>query len=300
MDWIMTFGDSCLETLSWMAALAVGFGPLVWWMPCNRGMFWWKDARAAGTDLLYWFVAPLFARVGRVLMLAAGLALCFGGKPGGFALVAGLPLWQQCLAILLIQDVLLYWIHRVFHTRLAWRFHAVHHSPTVLDWMSAARSHLVNFLLSFVLADVVVLLLGFSPEALVALMPFNLLYSSMVHANLNWTFGPLRHVFASPVFHRWHHTAEGEGIDKNFAPTFPWLDVIFGTFYMPAGELPAKFGNGERDYPEDFWGQLVYPFRRKDPNPEQAALNDERLSAGRGEAHAGSICMSARASVGGE
>ena len=265
MDWIITIGDSCLETLGWLAALAVAFAVLVWLMPCNRGMYWWKDLRAAGTDLLYWFVTPLFVRVCRTFLLAAGIALLLGGKAPGFLVVRERPLWQQCLACLVIQDIMLYWIHRAFHTRLAWSFHAVHHSPKVVDWMSAARNHVVNNLLSFVLADIVVQLIGFAPAALIVLAPFNIIYSSMVHANLNWTFGPLRYVFASPVFHRWHHSAEADGIDKNFASTFPLLDVVFGTFYMPPAKLPEQFGNGEHDFPEDFWGQLIHPFRHKNP-----------------------------------
>src|SRR5262249_14153315 len=120
---------------------------------------------------------------------------------------------------------------------------------------------------TFGLADVAVLLLGFSPATLVVLSPFNLIYSAMVHANLNWTFGPLRHVFASPVFHRWHHTSQAEGLDKNFAPTFPFLDVLFGTFYMPSGQLPEQFGTGEPDFPRGFWGQFFHPFRNTDPAP---------------------------------
>ena len=35
--------------------------------------------------------------------------------------------------------------------------------------------------------------------------------SAFVHANLNWTLGPFRYVLASPVFHRWHHTALERG-----------------------------------------------------------------------------------------
>jgi sterol desaturase/sphingolipid hydroxylase (fatty acid hydroxylase superfamily) len=265
MDWIVTIGDSCLETLGWLAALAVAFAILVGLMPCNRGTYWWKDLRAAGTDLLYWFVTPLFVRVCRTFLLAAGIALLYGGNAPGFLVVRERPLWQQCLACLVIQDVMLYWIHRAFHTRWAWSFHAVHHSPKVVDWMSAARNHVVNNLLSFILADIVVQLLGFAPAALIVLAPFNIFYSSMVHANLNWTFGPLRYVFASPVFHRWHHSAEADGIDKNFASTFPFLDVVFGTFFMPPAKLPEHFGNGEHDFPEDFWGQFIHPFRKKNP-----------------------------------
>lgn len=200
-------------------------------------------------------------------MLAAGVRLLFGGRQP--SLLGNLPLWLQCAAILLIQDVFFYAIHRFFHTRLAWKIHAVHHSPTVLDWMSSARFHPINNLLEFALADVAVLLMGFSPQALLVLAPFNLIYSAMTHANLNWTFGPLRYVFASPVFHRWHHTTEKEGLDRNFASTFPFLDLLFGTFYLPPGKLPEHFGNGEADFPEDFWGQFLHPFRKAKPRPSE-------------------------------
>jgi WD40 repeat protein/sterol desaturase/sphingolipid hydroxylase (fatty acid hydroxylase superfamily) len=261
MDWLVTIGDFWLTTLAWLVGFAVAFGILARLMPCNPGMYWWKDLRAVGADFLYWFVVPVFLRIGRTLLLIAGLLLLFGGRDPDLLPVKGLPLWLQCVAILLIQDVLLYWIHRLFHTRLAWKFHAIHHSPRVLDWMSATRFHPINNLLAFSFVDVAVLLMGFSPEALLALAPFNIIYSAMVHANLNWTFGPLRYLFASPVFHRWHHTSPEEGGDRNFASTFPFLDLLFGTFYMPAGQLPEKFGNDEEGFPEDFWGQFIHPFR---------------------------------------
>src|SRR5205085_9097967 len=137
--------------------------------------------------------------------------LLFGGRDPHWLPVQQMPLWQQCVLVLLIQEVLLYWTHRLFHTRLAWGFHAVHHSATVVDWMTMRRFHPLNDLLAFTLADVLVLLMGFTPAALVVLAPFNIVYSALVHANLNWTFGPFRYVFASPVFHRWHHTTEEEG-----------------------------------------------------------------------------------------
>jgi len=271
MDWIGQVADSCLETLLWIAPLALAFGILVRLMPCNRGMYWFSDLRSAGTDLLYWLLLPLFVPVCQTLLLTAGFRLLFGGGAPGFLWVRQLSLGLQCVGVLLIQDVLLYWIHRGFHTRFAWSFHSVHHSPRVLDWLSASRFHLMNYLLSFVLADVVVLLLGFSPGAIVLLIPLNKIYSSMVHANLNWTFGPLRFVFASPVFHRWHHTEEGKGIDKNFAATFPILDLVFGTFHMPADESPRHYGNGEDEFPEDWWGQFIYPFRKKNQHASPGA-----------------------------
>jgi sterol desaturase/sphingolipid hydroxylase (fatty acid hydroxylase superfamily) len=62
------------------------------------------------------------------------------------------------------------------------------------------------------------------------------------------------------VFHRWHHTAAERGGEKNFAATFPVLDLIFGTFYMPAGVLPDQYGIAEREFPESFPAQLAHPF----------------------------------------
>ena len=276
MDWIANIGDFWLETLAWVTGLTLVFAILVRLMPCNPGMYWWKDLRAAATDFIYWFLVPLSLRLARMFLLWAGVRLLFGGRDSQLLPVRDLPVWLQCVAILLLQDVLLYVMHRFFHTRLAWRFHAIHHSPTVLDWMSTARFHPVNNLLAFTLADVTVLLLGFAPAALVILTPFNLIYSAMTHANLNWTFGPLRYVFASPVFHRWHHTTEKEGLNKNFASTFPFLDLLLGSFYMPPGRLPKQFGNGEADFPDDFWGQLLHPFRKKETRPAHLVTVDNR------------------------
>jgi sterol desaturase/sphingolipid hydroxylase (fatty acid hydroxylase superfamily) len=81
---------------------------------------------------------------------------------------------------------------------------------------------------------------------------------------VSWTYGPLRYVFASPAFHRWHHTSEEEGLDKNFAGLFPFIDVIFGTFYMPVERQPQRFGILHNDVPEGLLGQLVYPFRGRE------------------------------------
>lgn len=267
-----------LSTLGWMAALAVCFALLSRVMPCNPGMHWWKDRTALMTDLIYWFIVPLFLRIFRILMLATGIGLLYGADDKeaiqdflmhGYGTLGALPLWLQALLILVFGDVILYWIHRIFHTRRAWKVHAIHHSPKMLDWVSTQRFHPINNLLAFSLTDVILLMIGFSPAALALLSPFNIAYSALVHANLNWTFGPFRYVLASPVFHRWHHTHPSKGGNRNFAPTFPVLDVIFGTFYMPKGELPEHYGVTDHDFPEDFWGQFMYPFRMAEKDKQK-------------------------------
>jgi sterol desaturase/sphingolipid hydroxylase (fatty acid hydroxylase superfamily) len=108
----------------------------------------------------------------------------------------------------------------------------------------------------------VLLLAGISPNVMVFLGPFTIAHSAFVHANLNWTLGPLRYVIAGPVFHRWHHTTAERGGEKNFASTFPVLDVVFGTFYMPKEALPDSYGVADQAFPPGFGAQMIYPFKQ--------------------------------------
>ena len=265
---VFSFGQTFTRGLPISLALAAIFTVLTSFWACNPGQAWWRK-RDLVTDLCYWFFIPVITRYLRIGMLIVGAALLFRITTAegliafydhGHGPLSALPLWAQMIIFLIGEDFLLYWTHRLFHGQRMWRYHAVHHSSEELEWVSAARFHPVNLFLGSVAADVVMLLIGISPDALVALAPFTIAHSAFVHANLNWTLGPFRYVIAGPVFHRWHHTAADRGGEKNFAATFPILDVIFGTFYMPAGELPDNYGIDERNYPTTFQSQLVHPF----------------------------------------
>ena len=41
----------------------------------------------------------------------------------------------------------------------------------------------------------------------------------------------------------------------------PFLDLLFGTFYMPEDRRAQVFGLKGQEVPEGFVGQLLYPFR---------------------------------------
>ena len=47
---------------------------------------------------------------------------------------------------------------------------------------------------------------------------------------------------------------------RNFAGLFPWIDFLFGTFYMPRGVQPERFGVAGEHVPATLLGQLAYPF----------------------------------------
>ena len=59
---------------------------------------------------------------------------------------------------------------------------------------------------------------------------------------MRFHFGPLRWLMATPQFHHWHHGAEREAVDKNFAVHLPVLDRLFGTCYLPGDRWPASYG----------------------------------------------------------
>jgi len=261
-------GHTLLKIVPVTIALGIVFAVLTHWSACNPGRPWWRK-REIVTDVLYWFLIPLAARFVRIGLMVMGAAMLFDihGADAlikfyddGFGPLAELPLWAQALTFLVVSDFLLYWFHRWYHGVHLWKYHAVHHSSEELEWISAARFHPVNILFGTVLVDVALLLAGISPNVMLWVGPFTTASSAFVHANLNWTLGPFKYVLAGPVFHRWHHTAADRGGSSNFAGTFSLWDVLFGTFYMPANELPDRYGIADDQFPESFGRQLIYPF----------------------------------------
>lgn len=231
-------------------------------LPLLRRGFW--------TDAAYWLFTPVVTRTMTQIALVVALAplaiLIYGKLDAnlvrhGYGPAARLPLWLQAVAILLISDLFGYWMHRAFHRGHLWRFHAVHHSSVDLDWLSSVRQHPVNDALMRIVTTLPVVALGFSPVAVLGLLPVITFMAILVHANVDWDWGPLRGLVASPCFHRWHHSDEAAARDKNFAGLFPFWDILFGTYYMPPDRRPSGFGT-QTPVPAGLVGQLVFPFRR--------------------------------------
>ena len=106
----------------------------------------------------------------------------------------------------------------------------------------------------FVAMLVLSLALGIPVDVLAWASPLFMLHGLLLHTQV-----PLRYVIASPTFHRWHHSNEPEAIDKNFAGLFAFIDLAFGTFYMPDQKQPTRFGITET-MPNGIIVQLRWPF----------------------------------------
>lgn len=263
-------GITLWHVLPWLAGLGFVFAVLSRWSPCNQGKPWWEK-RGLVTDLAYWIFVPIFTRYLRIWVTVLLTIWLFHITDGqqiadfylhGHGPLSRLPLWVQGLGYLVVSDFLLYWIHRGFHRGLFWKYHAVHHAPRELEWTSAARFHPVNLALGTAAVDIAALLAGISPDIFIVIGPFNTITSCLVHANLNWTFGPLRYLLVSPVFHRWHHARSVH--DTNFASTFSLWDVMFGTAHMPARALPEDYGIDDAAMPEGMWAQIAYPLVQRE------------------------------------
>jgi sterol desaturase/sphingolipid hydroxylase (fatty acid hydroxylase superfamily) len=255
------FSVAFLVTLFWMVEHLFGN---------KQERSWWRPL--VWTDLFTGVVNALLSNplnlvvisiLGFLVLVPTGvipLETLRAGKYHGFGPIGVLPRLPQFLLAFVLGDFLLYWIHRWFHGKRLWRFHAVHHSSEQLDWLSGVRAHPVNDVVANAMLVFPFILLGFDPVAAAAAGPALGIFALLGHADVEWDWGPFRHVIASPVYHRWHHSKDPAAIDKNFASFLPLWDILFGTHYMPKGRKPDDFGIHE-PVEHTVLGLLKHPFK---------------------------------------
>jgi len=158
-----------------------------------------------------------------------------------------------------------YWGHRWSHeVPFLWQFHAIHQSAEHVDFMVSTRAHPVDMVFGRLCGLVPLYALGLAgpigargSAVPVAVLLAGRVWGYFIHANLRWRLGPLEWIVSSPAFHHWHHTLNGP-INRNYASMLPWVDRMFGTFYLPKGQWPVAYGiNGA--IADSLGAQLVQP-----------------------------------------
>jgi lathosterol oxidase len=119
----------------------------------------------------------------------------------------------------------------------------------------------VDVVITRAVSFVPLFVMGFSELAILSYAIWVSFQAVWLHANFRPRVGWLSRWIATPEFHHWHHSAEPEAIDRNFAVHLPVIDRVFGTAHMP-GRWPAAYGIEGNPVPEGWLAQLVYPFRR--------------------------------------
>jgi lathosterol oxidase len=215
------------------------------------------------TDFTYFFVSAVLVQVTTLVTLGpAMLFFDWARVPAVQAWMAASPAVVQFVLIVVVSDLTQYWVHRACHAvPVLWRFHAVHHSADQMDWLAGSRLHLVDIAVTRGLTYVPIYVLGFSEAPLAAYLIFVSAQATFIHANVRFEWKALQWILATPRFHHWHHAAEAEAIDTNFAVHLPALDVLFGTAYLP-DRWPSAYGLAHgRRAPRGYLRQFAWPFR---------------------------------------
>jgi len=232
--------------LDWFALnvllTALVFVPLERAFPLRTGQRTFRFGWA--TDAAHFLVSHLAVQTLSFLTLLPATSLARMWQPASLQhVIRALPLWAQFLGILLLSDLVQYWVHRAFHVVPAlWRLHAVHHSSTAMDWLAGSRLHVFDVLVTRGLVLVPIFLLGFATEALYAYLVFVSFHAVFIHANVRFRFGWVDQVIATPRGHR-----------------------LFGTQHLPADEWPSAYGIAGDPVPEGYLRQLAHPFRPAPP-----------------------------------
>ncbi len=221
-------------------------------------------------DLAHVLFTGLVIRVASIAFVITGVSIGAKLTPSAWIdSVSSLPLIVQLLAIIVVVDLGFYLVHRLFHEIPAlWRIHAIHHSIEDMDWLAGHRVHPVDQIFTRTMTYTPVFMLGFSDTAIYISFLIYHWQSLFIHSNVNIDLGPFRWLAASPEFHHWHHANEKEALDKNFAGQLPFIDVLFGTSFMPLNRRPKRYGT-DTPTPTTYLAQMIEPLRpAKTPHPD--------------------------------
>jgi sterol desaturase/sphingolipid hydroxylase (fatty acid hydroxylase superfamily) len=207
------------------------------------------------------------------IAILAGLTVSLANWYDGSLWPSDWPIWIQLILLLLAGDAGRYWGHRLAHTvPFLWRFHAVHHSASRLWFFNAIRQHPVDKAWFTFTELFFPIILGASGDVLVLYFIATLVCGTFQHTNMDVKIGPLYYLFNIVDLHRWHHSKDIRESDNNYGNNLIVYDILFGTRYLPEdndARQVADIGLINPDYPKNYLGQFLAPFRKGRLDKEQ-------------------------------
>ncbi len=182
------------------------------------------------------------------------------------------PVYVQVIAAVLLTEFLIWLNHFIRHkVRVLWYFHAVHHSQKEMNVFTDDRGHVIDQLVGSLLSFLPFFIFDVSDiYAVTVIGLFMPIHNRFIHSNIRMNLGWMGWIFTSPQFHRVHHSAEHEHLDKNFGGHLSIFDYLFGTacknrnVYPDTGiedpQFPIEQNLRIRHLPVNWIKQTVYPF----------------------------------------
>lgn len=174
--------------------------------------------------------------------------------------------FAQLFTLFILRDFIHWNVHRLLHrVDWLWKFHKVHHSVQQMGFAAHLRFHWMETIVYRTIEYIPLAMIGFGIDDFFLVHIFALSIGHFNHANIKIPLGPLKYIFNNPQMHIWHHAKEmPHRYGANFGITLSLWDYLFRTVYMPeeGRDIPLGFDKIE-EYPKDFLGQNVGPFREK-------------------------------------
>ena len=216
-------------------------------------------------DLLFIGTNNLLSGFRDIAVQTIGLfaAAQFAGQVGFHLWPQSWPLIAQWALALVVYELGHYWAHRMAHeVEFLWRFHSLHHSPSRLYFLNAARFHPIDTIWLSLVSITLPLAMGAPREVLLLVAAVSIVHGVFQHSNLVLHLGPLNWIFSGPELHRWHHSKVLEEANTNYGTNLIVWDTLFGTRFLPDRAPPEDIGiEAPKAYPKGFFGPLLAPFR---------------------------------------
>jgi sterol desaturase/sphingolipid hydroxylase (fatty acid hydroxylase superfamily) len=217
-----------------------------------------------------------------LMLLNAGLDLLFRAIYAGIILAfffehrfgAIQTPWIYWTTLIVFEDFMYYWLHRVdHHCRLFWATHVTHHSSAKFNLTVGFRSSVMEPLYRFVYF-IPLALCGFHPVDIAFVYSLTQIWGILVHTEKVHKLGWLEYIIVTPSHHRVHHASNPKYLDKNMGMFLIVWDKLFGTFQpeLPSEAYqPIKYGLTqplEKETPVTIvfheWDNISRDLKRKD------------------------------------
>ena len=184
--------------------------------------------------------------------------------------ISSWPRWTQFLTMFVVTDFVQWNIHRLLHrVPWLWSFHKVHHSVKEMGFSAHLRFHWMETVVYKTLQYIPLAMIGFGIDDFFVVHMVALLIGHLNHANVGWSYGPLKYLLNNPVMHIWHHAKAfpaNRPYGMNYGLSLSIWDYLFDTAFIPSDGRDIELGfPGDEEYPADFVRQMGRPFAENLP-----------------------------------